>query len=100
MNRTFDPVAIAMSAIANVSAIPTTRADIGRMLVSGEGEPSHIMALYSDIDLTSLMRLAIAFDISDEVLARAYIHARDVYGACNPEMDDFAAEMALTERRE
>jgi hypothetical protein len=46
------------------------------------------------------MRLAIAFDISDDDLANAYVHARDVYAACNPKMDEFAEEMAIIARHE
>ena len=96
MIKTFDPAATAISAIENVSTIPVTRANIKRMLASGAGEPSHVMALFGgDVDLATLMRLAIAFEISDDDLARAYVHARDVYAAYNPEVDEFAREMAM-----
>ena len=95
MTKTFDPAATALSAIGNVSRIPATGADLKKMLVSGTGEPSHIMALFSDVSLSTLMRLAIAFEISDAVLARAYVHAREVYGAYNPEMDEIAQEMGI-----
>jgi hypothetical protein len=93
MTKTFDPAAIAISAIENVSRIPVTRADIKRMLATGIGEPYHIMALFSDVDYSSILRLAIAFDISDADLARAYVHARDIYAASNAEMDEFVLEM-------
>jgi hypothetical protein len=100
MTRTYDPAATAISAIQNVSTIPVTKADIKRILLSGAGVPSHVMALFSDVDYSTLMRLAIAFDISDDDLANAYVHARDVYAACNPKMDEFAEEMAIIARYE
>ena len=51
------------------------------------------MALFSDVDYSSILRLAIAFDISDADLARAYVYARDTYGVSNAEMDEFVLEM-------
>lgn len=93
MTKTFDPAAIAISAIENVSRIPVTKADIKRMLATGTGEPSHVMALFSDVDYSSILRLAIALDISDADLVRAYVRARDDYAASNAEMDEFVLEM-------
>ena len=93
MKKTYDPVATAISAIENVSLIPVTPDDIKRMLSTGEGEPSHIMALFSDVNYTVLLRLAIVFGISDDDFARAYIHAREAYAAANPHFDAFVLEM-------
>jgi hypothetical protein len=93
MKKTYDPVATAISAIENVSRIPVTRDDIKRMLSTGEGLPSHIMALFSDVNYTTLLRLAIVFGISDDDFARAYIHARDTYAAANPDFDAFVREI-------
>jgi hypothetical protein len=76
-----------------VSRIPVTREDIKRMLSTGEGEPSHIMALFSDVDYAALLRLAIVFGISDDDFARAYIRARDTYAAANSDFDAFVLEM-------
>jgi len=74
----FDPAAAALSAIANVSRVPAIRAAVKRMLDTGTGEPSHVMALFGgDVSLTTLIRLAIAFEISDVTLAQAYVWARD-----------------------
>jgi hypothetical protein len=98
MTKTFDPAAIAISAIENVSRIPVTKADIKKMLATGTGEPSHIMALFSDVDYSAILRLAIAFDISDADLGRAYVHARDTYAASNAEMDEFVLEMEAAAR--
>jgi len=98
MTKTFDPADIAISAIENVSRIPVTRADIKRMLATGTGEPSHVMALFSDVDYSGILRLAIAFDISDADLARAYVRARDTYAASNAEMDEFVLEMEAVMR--
>ena len=87
-----DPAATALSAIRNASTMPVTRTDLRRMLISGAGEPSHIMALFSDVSLSTLMRLAIAFEIPDDTLAKAYRHAREVYAAANAEMDAFVED--------
>ena len=96
--KTFDPVAIAISAIENVSRIPVTESDIRRMLATGTGEPSHIMALFSDVDYSVVLRLAIAFDMSDADLARAYVSARNAYAASNADMDEFVREMEAVTR--
>jgi hypothetical protein len=93
MKKSRDPPAIAISAIENVSLIPVTRDDIRRMVSTVDGEPSHIMALYSDVSYAVLLRLAIVFGISDDDFARGYIHARDTYAAVNPDFDAFVLEM-------
>jgi hypothetical protein len=93
MVKIFDPAATAISAIENVSEISVSKADLKRMLATGTGEPSHVRVLFGEVDLTTLMQLAIAFKISDATLARAYVHAREVHGAYNPEMDEIAQEM-------
>ena len=95
MVKIFDPAATAISAIENVSKISASKADLKRMLATGTGEPSHVRVLFGEVDLTTLMQLAIAFKISDAALARAYVHAREVYGAYNPEMDEIAQEMGI-----
>jgi hypothetical protein len=92
MKKTYDPVAIAISAIENVSVIPVARDDIKRMLSTGDGEPSHVMALFSDVPYSALLRLAIVFGISDDDFARAYIHTRHTYAAANPDFDAFVLE--------
>lgn len=96
MTKTFNPAAIAISAIENVSRIPVNEDDIRRMLATGTGEPSHIMALFSDVDYAVLLRLAITYIHAD--LARAYIHARDTYAASNADMDELVLEMESVER--
>jgi len=95
MAKTLDPAAAAISAIENVSRISVSRADLRKMLATGAGEPSHVRVLFEEVDLTTLMQLAIDFEISDSVLARAYVHAREVYGAYSPEMDEIAQEMGI-----
>jgi hypothetical protein len=100
MVKRFDAAAAALSAIANVSRVPAARADVKRMLVTGTGEPSHVMALFGgDVSLTTLIRLVIAFEISDVTLARAYVRARDEYAAANAELDEFAAELGISAPR-
>ncbi len=93
MKKTYDPVATTISAIENVSRIAVTRDDIRRLPFIGEGEPSHIMAPFSDVNYATLPRLAIVFGISDDDFACAYIHARKACAAANPDLDAFVLEM-------
>ena len=95
MVKIFDSAATAISAIENVSKISASKADLKGMLAAGTGEPSHVRVLFEEVDLATLMQLAIDFKISDAVLARAYLHAREAYGVYNPEMDEIAQEMGI-----
>jgi hypothetical protein len=95
MNKIFDPAATVISAIQNVSRIPAGKGDLKRILATGEGEPAHVRVLFEEVDLTTLMKLAIAFDISDAILAKAFVHAREVYCLYNPDMDEIAREMGV-----
>ena len=91
----FNPAATALSAIANASSLPVRRANLERMLQTGEGEPSHLRALFSDVDLHTLCRLAALFAVDDFTLARSYAAARRSAAAANAELDAFAAEFGL-----
>ncbi len=77
MTRSYDPAAIASSAIENAGRIPVTagrhKADA---LYRRRRAISHY-GLFSDVNYAALLRLAIAFDISDDDLARAHVRARD-----------------------
>jgi hypothetical protein len=95
MIKEFDPAAAALSAIQNASTKPVISADLRTMLATGAGEPSHLAALFSDVSLSILIRLAIQYEISDIALARAYLRARELHGASNRELDDFAAELKV-----
>ncbi len=88
--RTFDPVATALSAIENASCVAIRREDIRTLLVSGEGEPSHLRALFGDVDLHTLLRLADAFGVDDATLVRAYARARKNAAAANADLDEYA----------
>ena len=91
----FDSTATAFSAIANASRVPARHEDLERMLQSGEGQPSHLRALFSDVDLHTLCRLAALFAVDDLTLARSYVTARRDAAAANAELDAFAAEFGL-----
>jgi hypothetical protein len=93
--REFDPFAIALSAIENASTIPVSRTDLPALLKAGEGEPSHLRALFGDVDFNTLRRMANILNIDGETLARAYRAARRRTAAANPELDEFAAEFDL-----
>jgi hypothetical protein len=90
-DRQFDAAASALSAIENASRIPVGRDDLRPMLSTGAGEPSHLRALFGDVDLHTLLRLAALFAIDDHTLARSYVKARREVAAANTELDEFAA---------
>lgn len=88
----FDPVATAISAIENASSIPVSQGELAGLLRTGKGEPSHLRALFGDVDLYTLLRLARRFDIDGETLARAYRIARRDTAAANADLEEFAAQ--------
>ena len=90
-----DPAEIALNAISNASRIPVRRADLKRLLATGEGEGSHLRALFGDVDLHTLLRLATRFDIDDRTLAGAYAHARKGAAAANADLDEYFAIYGL-----
>lgn len=91
----FDATATALSAIANASLVPARRDDLRRMHPGGEGEASHLRALFSDVDLHTLCRVAVLFAVDDLTLAQSYAAARRDAAAGNAEPDAFAAEFGL-----
>ena len=91
-DRGFDPTATALSAIRNASRKPAARRDLRRMLETGSGEPSHLRALFGDVDLHTLCRLAALFAVDNRTLARSYLLARRNAAAANAELDEFAAQ--------
>ena len=93
--RAFDPFASALNAIANTSATPPDREDVRAMLKTGAGDPSQLRALFGDVELHTLSRLADLFAIDDLTLARAYARARREVAAANAELDEFAAQFDL-----
>jgi hypothetical protein len=90
-----DPAAIALNAIGNASRIPVRRENLARLLATGEGEGSHLRALFGDVDLHTLLRLATLLAIDDPMLARAYARARATAAAANAELDEYAATYGL-----
>ena len=88
--RHFDPVASALSAIENASREPIRSEDLRALLTTGDGEPSHLRALFGDVDLHTLLRLAEAFDVDDATLVRAYARARKNVAAANADLDEYA----------
>ncbi len=90
-DRRFDPFSTALSAIENASSVPIFRDDLPALLRTGTGEPSHVRALFGDVDLHTLRRIANLLDIDGETLARAYRTARRRSAAANPELEEFAS---------
>jgi hypothetical protein len=93
--RIFDPLATALSAIENASRTPVSRDDVRLMLQTGAGDPSHLRALFGDVELHTLCRLSGLFAIDDLTLARSYAKARREVAAANSELDEFAAQFHL-----
>jgi hypothetical protein len=91
MTNVFDPTRAALNAIENASTIPIARDDLPRLLATGEGEGSHLRALFGDVDLHTLLSLATLFGIDDPTLARAYARARRQAAAANADLDEYAA---------
>jgi len=94
-DRTFDPLATALSALQNGSRTPVVRDDVRLMLLTGGGDPSHLRALFGDVELHTLSRLAGLFAVDDLSLARSYAKARREVAAANSELDEFAAQFDL-----
>ena len=93
--KQFDPMATARSAVANASREPATSQHILDILRTGAGHASHVRALFSDLALTTLMKIAIEHGISDEELARAYLNAKGDYAASNAELEEFVRSLPL-----
>jgi hypothetical protein len=91
MTTGFDPARTALNAIENASTFPVAREDIPRLLSTGEGEGSHLRALFGDVDLHTLLRLAAQLGIDDPTLVRAYARARSCAAAANADLDEYAA---------
>ena len=76
MTTGVDPARTALNAIENASTVPVAREDLLRLLSTGEGEGSHLRALFGDVDLHTLLHLATLFDID----ARSRLRARQGIG--------------------
>jgi hypothetical protein len=88
--RHFDPAASALSAIENASRVAISREGLRFLLTTGDGEPSHLRALFGDVDLHTLLRLADAFGVDDATLIRSYARARKNAAAANADLDEYA----------
>ena len=86
-----DPMRAALNAIENGSRVPVRREDVTPLLATGEGEASHLRALFGDVDLHTLLRLAAQLGVDDAALVRAYVRARETALAANGELDELAA---------
>jgi hypothetical protein len=90
-----DPAQIALNAVENASRVPVRREDLARLLSTGEGEGSHLRALFGDVDLHTLLRLAAMLGVDDPAFARAYARARDHAAAANAELDEYVQSYGL-----
>jgi hypothetical protein len=91
MIKVFDPSLVALNAIENASTVSIAPEDLRRLLSTGEGEGSHLRALFGDVDLHTLLRLATIFEIDDPTLVCAYARARVSAAAANADLDEYAA---------
>lgn len=90
-----DPQQIALNAIENASRIPVRREDLRALLATGEGEGSHVRALFGDVDIHTLLRLATLYGVDDKTLAHAYARARAEAAAANAELDEYVKTCGL-----
>lgn len=93
MAKTFNPMATALSAIENASTVPIDANEVLRLLRGGHGAGSHLRALFGDVGISTLLRIAIVHGIDDATLAQAYRQAASIHAAANPELDEFVAEI-------
>ena len=94
--KSFDPMATALSAIENASTVPVTPSQVLTALRTGEGESSHLRALFGDVDFETLIRIGIRHDISNSEIGRAYMRAVRTSAARNTELDEWCAEILET----
>ena len=90
--KSFDPMAIVLSAVENASVVPVTAAHVLVALRTGEGEPSHLRALFGDVTFETLVGVGIRYGISNREIGRAYAIAVRSAGARNSELDAWCAE--------
>jgi hypothetical protein len=89
--RTYDPMTTAISAVSNASTIPATTQSVVAALRTGQGEPSHLRALFGDVSFETLIRIGIQYGVSNREIGRAYQAARR-QGARNLDLDAWCAE--------
>ncbi len=65
------------------------------MLETGSGGLAYLRALFGDVDLHTLCRIAQHLAIDDRALARSYTVAQRNVAAANSELDQFAAQFDL-----
>ena len=90
--KPFNPIATVLSAIENASSVPVTESQVLAALRTGEGEPSHLRALFGDVSFETLIRVGIRHGISNNEIGHAYARAVGSAGARNTELDEWCAE--------
>jgi hypothetical protein len=90
--KSFDPMATVLSAIENASTVPVTANVVLAALRTGEGEPSHLRALFGDVSFETLVRVGIRYNVSNDEIGRAYTVAARSAGARNTDLDEWCAE--------
>jgi hypothetical protein len=93
--RDFDPMTTAISAIRNASTVPVTADDVLAALRTGNGEPSHLRALFGDVTFETLVRIGIRYGVSNEEIGRAYLVARERAAARNEALDAWCTEQLV-----
>jgi hypothetical protein len=93
MNKHFDPMQTALSAVRNASRVPVSAPDIVEILSTGTGAPSHVRAVFGDVTLGKLMQIAVEAGVATEELAASYRLANQRYAASSAELDEFVAAL-------
>ena len=81
-----------LSAIENASTVPVTPEVVLGIMQGRAGHPSHIRALFGDVGLATLERVAGAAGIATATWVTAYARARIDVAAANPEIDALMAD--------
>lgn len=84
-----------LSAIENASTIPVTPGLVLSVMQGRGGHPSHVRALFGDVELATLERVAGAAGIATATWVAAYARARIDVAAANPEIDALMADGAV-----
>ena len=88
----FDPMTTAISAIRNASTVPVTADDVLVALRTGNGDGSHLRALFGDVNFETLVRIGIRYGVSNDEIGRAYLLARERAAARNEALDAWCAD--------
>lgn len=84
---TNDVFLVGLNALENSSRVPVSRADVIKILKSGDGPGNLVRALFEDCSLEALDVMGAAIGLSPRQIRASYDIARRKHGAANPEFE-------------